>query len=133
MVGTWRSKVSLIMILGGNRNDKTSRTNRGIDMPIFYHVTLSRNVPSILKNGILPSINKEMSDKKAVYMFKDRDELEDTLMNWLDDKFPENAPLSILKINGTGLNIEHDPNVGFEVLTQNIIPPSKIIDVEKVD
>jgi len=116
-----------------NSIDSFLNEKLGIGSPVFYHVTLSRNVPSIMKNGILPSINKEMGDKKAVYMFKNRDELEDALMNWLGDKFPEDATLSILKIDGTGLNVEHDPNVGFEVLTKDIIPPSKIIDVEKVD
>ena len=74
-----------------------------------------------------------MGDKKAVYMFKSMIELEDALMNWLDDKFPEDALLSILKIDGTGLDIESNPNVGFEVFTQNVVPPTKIIDVTKVN
>ena len=116
-----------------NSIDSYLNEKLGITSNIFYHVTLSSNVPSILKNGILPSINKEMGDKKAVYMFKSRVELEDALMNWLGEKFPEDKSLSILKINGDGLKVEYDPNVGFEILTPEVVHPSRIIGVEKAD
>ena len=44
---------------------------------IGYHATLSKNVPSILRDGLVPSIPLDMqTDTKAVYLFVSIEELE---------------------------------------------------------
>lgn len=95
----------------------------------LYHVTPKKNLSSIEKHGILPS---DASDKKAIYLFKDKTEAEDALMNWLGDKFDENEDLAILTIDPKNLTIVPS-SVGYEVISYNPIPAQNIVKTEIVE
>ena len=100
----------------------------------FYHVTHKKNVRSIMKNGILPKINRDMNDIKAVFLFDNMNTLEDAMMNWLGDKFDEDDELVVLTIDKKQLkNIQYDKDVGYEYYTKEIIKPSAILKVENMD
>jgi hypothetical protein len=72
-----------------------------IDERYVYHVTAKKNLPSIKSQGILPSALTpvDIGDKPAVFLFKDKIEMEDAVGNWLGDKFDEDEPLVCLTIN----------------------------------
>lgn len=98
----------------------------------FYHITLKKNVPSIMKRGILPYPEKSVRfEEKAVYLFDDKTTAEDAIMNWLGDKFPENEPLVLITINPIGLKI-FSSDVGYEYRTFDIIDPKHIVSIEDV-
>jgi hypothetical protein len=98
---------------------------------ILYHVTYTKNLPAIKKFGLIPKINPEMQDKKAVYLFINREALEDALMNWLGDKLDENEEVIVLYINKNMVkDLKQDKNVGYEVYTEYTIPPKAIINYE---
>ena len=99
----------------------------------LYHVTPLKNLPSIKQHGIKPTSLSpvRIGNNKAVYLFDDRTTMEDAVMNWLSDKFDENEPLVCLKINPTGLHIISS-DVGYEVMTYDIVPWKNIIGVEKL-
>lgn len=95
----------------------------------YYHVTPTRNVPSIMRHGLKPSVPEDMPDQEAVYVFTSREDAEDAVMNWLGDRF-EDEPLSLLRIDaGTlqELNIEPESSqAGYEMLFRDVIPPDAI-------
>ena len=99
----------------------------------LYHVSPKKNLASIKQKGILPYAlaPADLSDKKAVYLFKDRDEMEDAITNWLGDKFDEDEPLLCFTIYPSGLDIELS-NVEYEVISYNPIPPKNIIKIENI-
>ncbi len=98
----------------------------------MYHITPKRNLPLMKSQGIVPKPDKsDRFGEKAVYLFDDRTKMEDAMMNWLSDKFPENEPLILLTIDSTGLNIEPS-DVGYEVRTHETIPWLNVVKVENV-
>jgi hypothetical protein len=100
----------------------------------LYHITPKRNVPSILKHGLTPKKENNIRfSTTAVFLFDNKTTMEDALMNWLGDKFPENEPLSLITINPTGLNIKpSDKSTGYEVLSYDVIPPQNIVKIEDI-
>jgi hypothetical protein len=100
----------------------------------FFHVTPSKNLNSIFKKGLLPKTPKDIEDKKAVYLFPDKDTAEEALLNWLGDRF-EDTDLTLLKVNKEVLQksgIEIIPgDVDYEVLSLQRIPP-EAISVEEI-
>lgn len=66
----------------------------------YYHVTETKNVKSILKNGLKPSVgarSEKMKEKPSTFLFKHRDDAHDAVMNWLGDEHGD-APLTLLKV-----------------------------------
>lgn len=76
-------------------------TNMDNNVDVYYHVTPYSNVPNILKQGLLIGIGRLSQSageiKNRIYMFKDKTDVEDALMNWLGDEFPDER-LAVLKI-----------------------------------
>ena len=60
-----------------------------------YHVTLTRNVARIMREGLLPrrgSRSRRLGEsREAVYLFKGREAAADGLANWLGDELPEDG------------------------------------------
>lgn len=97
----------------------------------LYHVTKKSNLSSIRKNGIRPSALSpvDIGDRPSIFLFKDRNEMEDSVVNWMETKFDENEPLVCLTINPNGLKI-YPSSVEWEVLCFDVIPWNHIIKVE---
>ena len=67
----------------------------------LYHVTPSFNVDSIQKDGLQPRIGERSlsagEKTPAVFLFANKDDLEQALLNWLGEMF-EDEELVILEI-----------------------------------
>jgi hypothetical protein len=100
------------------------------DIPkIVYHVTPTKNIKSIAKEGLKPGIgdrsNKIMREKSGIYVFPSRLAAEDAVMNWLGDEF-EDEPLTMLKIDTSGLEDHISKGAGYELIIDTIIEPNRI-------
>ena len=95
----------------------------------FYHVTQSKNVSSIMSNGLIPS-QGERSAKLGdygIFMFGNKSHMEQALMNWLGDEFDEDDELTVLIVD---LPIDwpliNEDTAGFEWISRKPIPPKYI-------
>lgn len=54
---------------------------------MYYHVTLTKNVPRIMTEGPTPQIGPRSEwfgeSENAIYLFKSMESVENALMNWL--------------------------------------------------
>ena len=96
----------------------------------YYHVARSKDVPSILKNGLKVSIPVDMEDVEGVYLFKSVVDAEDATMNWLGDRFGEEEKLTLLKVDAGGVGELNNNAAGFEIISKSDIDP-KFISVEE--
>lgn len=75
-------------------------------MKTYYHVTLKKNLESILNNGLLPKIGElsRLCDEKEkrIYLFPSLNDMETALGNWLgielNDLYGESTECCSLKI-----------------------------------
>jgi len=97
----------------------------------YYHITRSENVPLIMKGGLLPSKPDDMQDVEGVYLFKSVMDAEDALMNWLGDRFDEDEPLTLLRVDSAGAGeLDTDSAAGFEAISKTGIAP-EFISIEQ--
>jgi hypothetical protein len=97
---------------------------------MFYHVTLKKNLKSILENGLKPSKIKRGKGfeqiEPCVYLFKTIEEADDGVCNWLGDCFDENDELVLLEISEL-TDYEDDPELPLSaVICFHSIPASVI-------
>lgn len=104
-----------------------------VDPPNYvYHVTPTKNIPFMKVHGIVPKKPSDMKfERESIYLFKDKLEAEDAVMNWLGDRFRADEPLVILTISSNGLDL-HDSNVGYELQSKKVIPWENVVKVENV-
>lgn len=95
----------------------------------LYHVTPSFNVDSIQKDGLQPRIGERSlsagEKTPAVFLFANKDDLEQALMNWLGEIF-EDEELVILEIQ---LPLEYKQFLvknEYEITCSVTIPPQCI-------
>ena len=101
------------------------------DTPAYYHITRSENVSSIMASGLQPTKPMDMQDVEGVYLFKSVDAAEDALMNWLGDRFDEDEPLTLLRVDSDGVGeIDTESAAGFEAISRAAISP-EFISVEQ--
>jgi hypothetical protein len=97
---------------------------------VFYHITLKKNVSSILKYGLIATKgerSRQLEDKPANYMFYDLADAEDALMNWLGDELDETEDLALLEITlPENFPVYHDSTANYEYYTTKNIPPEYI-------
>lgn len=97
----------------------------------MLHVTPSRNVPDILREGLVPQIgnNSAAAGEKApsIYLFRDWDAVETALLNWLGEAH-EGVPLSILRVSVSKAFLSHEEG-SFEYICQTVIPPENIREI----
>ena len=97
----------------------------------YYHITRSENVPLIMKGGLLPSKPDDMQDVEGVYLFKSVMDAGDALMNWFGDRFDEDEPLTLLRVDSAGTGeLDTDSAAGFEVVSKTAIAP-EFISIEQ--
>ena len=66
-----------------------------------------------------------MREKSGIYVFPSRLAAEDAVMNWLGDEF-EDEPLTMLKIDTSGLEDHISKGAGYELIIDTIIEPNRI-------
>lgn len=98
-----------------------------------FHVTLARNVPSILAFGLEPRIGprsrRVCEFTPAIYLFKNREEVEDGLMNWMGNFFKHDEPLVLLEVNiPPHCKVETSPHT-WEIKVVELITPKYIISI----
>ena len=93
----------------------------------YYHVTPTRNVKSILKDGLRPSVGKsseKMKEKPSTFLFKSKEDAHDAVMNWLGDEHDE--PLSMLKVKLPKHIKVHKTDAEYERQVHDHIPAEHI-------
>lgn len=99
----------------------------------FFHVAASKNVRSILKNGLQPKRGSRSAalgeGGKAVFLFSSREGVDDALANWLGDEFDEDEPLSLLLVmvpDSIAVTPTFDGATSWEWVSRQKIPPQYI-------
>jgi len=96
----------------------------------YYHVTPTKNLASIKKHGLKPSIGKSSEkageDKPRTYLFKHKEHAEDATANWLGDEHDEHEKLSLLKVSVHKHHVKSTPGAEYEHHTEHHIPPHHI-------
>lgn len=99
-----------------------------------YHVTKKENLPSILRNGIIPQIGERSSDCKEqfpyVFLFPSEEDKNTALSSWLGLCFDENEELVSLKLDLPDEFPIKAGDVEFEVLSEITIPSCYIVQIE---
>ena len=107
-----------------------------LNQQIYYHVTLTKNVASIMKTGLKPMVGdraQQIEGKPAVFLFKTIDDMEDAILNWLGDEFDEDESLTLLKVNlPPNFPVNHDKSVGYEYFTFKTIPPEYLTKLKVI-
>jgi hypothetical protein len=96
----------------------------------YYHVTETRNLDTILAQGLKPRIGERSflagETRQAVYLFGDLDSVENALDNWMSECFEEQDCLALLKINLPVGVRAHRQTGSWELRVFNMIPPDSI-------
>jgi len=104
---------------------------------VYYHVTPKKNIPYILRDGLVPGIGRRSSKlgeiKENIYLFKTLDDVEEAIMNWMEDEFEDDL-LAILKIivPSTFTGIHQHPHAAWEYITDKTIPTQYISVLQDV-
>lgn len=101
---------------------------------VCYHVTLMKNLESIMNEGLIPCIGERSKDcgenEKLVYMFPSLEEMENALFNWLgewyNDNYGEDIKLTSLEINLPDEFPIYLGEVEYEVVCKEVILPKFI-------
>lgn len=102
---------------------------------MLYHVTPSDNLDSILAKGLIPSIGPRSAElgelEPRIYLFRNLDDVETALTNWMADAFDENEELVVIEIDPGEHDSKHliDFEDQFEIVSLAVIEPSRICRV----
>ena len=101
---------------------------------ILYHVTPTRNLARIMRDGLLPKIGPRarliQEPVKGIYLFHSAQDAEEAVMNWLGDQFGEDTQLTLLAVQvppGSAQVV----GAGYETILTAVIPPQNIRVVTK--
>lgn len=95
----------------------------------IYHVTPTRNLESIFRDGLRPQIGPRSAllgeDKEMIYFFGSMLAVEDALSNWLGEALDdEPGAISVLAVDRSGLHLVSDG--GYELACPHLIMPENI-------
>ncbi|WP_386416671.1 hypothetical protein [Stutzerimonas stutzeri] len=95
----------------------------------IYHVTPTRNLESIFRDGLRPQIGPRSEllgeAREMVYFFGSMQAVEDALSNWLGEALDdEPGAISVLAVDRSGLHLVSDG--GYELACPNLIRPENI-------
>ena len=62
----------------------------------YFHVSSKENLYSILENGLIASIGERI---EAVFLFPNKEEMDNALYNWLGEQFDDSEELVIFQID----------------------------------
>lgn len=96
---------------------------------LYYHVTTTKSLPSIMLTGLSPKIGIRSrllgEPVPAIYFFKDRQSTEDAIVNWLGDCFGESEILCILECDLTDIPLSTGMDQ-FEAICYAPVPSSRL-------
>lgn len=98
-------------------------------MKTFYHVSLKKNLSSIMQHGLIPQIgerSKEMNEEEGVFLFPTIEDMNTALGQWLGDCFEEEEVLMSLEIKLPDDFPIQDSTVEYEKISKVVIPPQYI-------
>ena len=111
------------------KNIRLPYIDESAEQDIMYHVTPTKNLRSIMKNGLRPQIGdrsaKLHGEENGIFLFPTLDDVEDAVSNWLGDEFDEDEDLTLLAIDVSGLPLV-DSNAGYEKIAKTAISPDRI-------
>jgi hypothetical protein len=114
---------------------------------VFYHATLARNVPEIMKHGLIAQVGERsnrLNEPKAVFLFTSKDAAEDALMSWfslyfddenhrldLEGEDDEEIEFAVFEVTlPPGIEVHRRPDLDWECYVTQNIPPSCLKLVE---
>jgi hypothetical protein len=107
---------------------------------LAFHITQRRNLKSILKNGLIPSIPADFNtdEFKGVYLFKTKSDAENALYNWLGERIEEWEEENdkeydevCLTVDISGLESNLIDSVEYEWTCTKKILPSRILSINE--
>lgn len=114
---------------GFEDNQYRGSISEDVSPTFVYHVTPTKNLKSIAKQGLVPTVGDRTSqiagEKFGIYVFPDKISAEDAVMNWLGDEF-DDEPLTMLKIDVTGLQDHISKGADYELIVGTTIEPKRI-------
>lgn len=108
-------------------------------MTTLYHVTpFEMWSKEIRKSGLLPKKVKRGiyadSDEKRIYFFDDLGTVEDAMVNWLVDEFPDVRYFAVIEAQiPLDVDVIEDPEIAGSFYVTGWIPARNLRLVEKVD
>lgn len=97
---------------------------------MYYHVTPTDNVPSIMSGGLIPQrgpLAKQMEADEGIYLFKTMENVENALSNWLATEFAEDdVPLTLLGVELPPDATTAPTTADYEIVVTSPIPPQYI-------
>jgi len=91
----------------------------------YWHVTKKENLPLIKKNGLIAKKPLDYQDESGVYLFKNKIDAEEAVMNWLGDRFEEDDELVMLPVDKDAVR-ETVSGTDYEIISRQNIPPTAI-------
>lgn len=99
-----------------------------------YHVTKKENLPSILRNGLIPQIDERARDCGErcpyVFLFPSEEDKNTALSSWLGLCFNEEEELVSLKLDLPEEFPIKEGEAEFEVLSELTIPSRYIVQIK---
>lgn len=93
---------------------------------MHYHVTEAENIPSIISDGLVPSIgarSKELGEtREVIYFFPTEEDMNNALSNWLGEEF-EDVEIAILTVESDSIVRGDAP---YEHVSATVIVPECI-------
>jgi len=94
---------------------------------MYYHVTLSSNVDSIMRYGLVPSIGHRSvdcgEDVARVYLFGSLEDVDVALGSWFGDEFGDDVSLVLLGVDSSSVVLG---DVSYEYVCYSVISPDCI-------
>ena len=101
-----------------------------VNESVAYHVTPTRNLRSIMKNGLRPQIGDRSSqldgEVEGIFLFPSLNDVEAAASSWLGDEFDEDEELSLLAVDITGLENNIVQGADYETIVNTTISPDRI-------
>lgn len=101
----------------------------------YFHVTPKSNLLAILKEGLIAQIGDRSQEAKedadAVFLFPNKEDMDNALLNWLGEAFEEEDELIILQIDlPADFPVKRDADSNgelmYEAYSYKNIPPEYI-------
>ena len=96
---------------------------------VGYHVALSRSIHRIMRRGLVPTRGPRSrmlgESLDAIYLFREREAVDDALCNWLGEALPD-VPLTLLQVKVPSATLIETTAAEYEISVANHIPPENI-------
>ncbi len=94
---------------------------------VLYHVTLTKNVPSIMEHGLRPTVgdrSKKLNEHPCVWLFPDQDSAADGVDQWFGDEVDDDDAIALLEIDlPPEIEVLKNDGIDWELYVTQTIPP----------